>query len=319
MKRLIAATPSEMLSMNAQELLQAIKMSEGRTLTCCARVRAGNMVDYVSNAEVVAAFGADIISLDTYDFTNPYIPGWDSKNPDDDREIYDLVQVKLGKGHTFSEIQDIVGRPMNVLMFVVDPQGDSESVEAYYGANVATPEKVADAVKNGIKFINLSGWAKTETIVKFLKDTRKIVGDSVILEFGKAHGPGLMNLKDETPELFTEEEMIEFLKAGADIIGMPAPGTYPTWDLEKCTRLVKTVHKHGGLASLGVHTSQEGAMTHTLEQIALWSKMAGADIHELGDSGNNEQMIDPLNILHYSIAIKGRRHTYRRMAFSGKR
>ena len=90
-------------------------------------------------------------------------------------------------------------------------------------------------------------------------------------------------------------------------------------DLAKCKHYVDLIHEQGALASLGVHTSQEGAFPQTVEQIALYAKMAGADIHDLGDSGYNEQVPDPLNIFHYSMAIRGRRHTYRRMAMSVRR
>ena len=317
-KRLLSATPSELQQMTAKELLQSIRISEGRTLIVAARVRASNMVDYVSNAEVAAAFGADIINLDTYDITNPYVPGWKSKNPEEDNYIYNHVQVLLGKGYTYKEIEDIVGRPIGLLMMIAE-ENARESLEKAYGNIVVTPERMQQAVDLGVKMIDISGWCSHETIVRQLREAKEIVKDNIILQFDKPHGPGLMDSNQEFSELMTEEEVIDYLVAGADIIGMPAPGTYPGWTIEKCKRYVDLVHKHGGLATLGVHTSQEGSMTHTLEQIALYSKMAGADIHALGDSGNNEQMIDPLNILHYSIAMKGRRHTFRRIAMSNKR
>lgn len=39
-------------------------------------------------------------------------------------------------------------------------------------------------------------------------------------------------------------------------------------------------------------------------------------MHELGDIGYNECMVLPENILTYGVAIRGRRHQYRRMAMS---
>jgi hypothetical protein len=44
-------------------------------------------------------------------------------------------------------------------------------------------------------------------------------------------------------------------------------------------------------------------------------KMAGTDIHHIGDSGCTGIAI-PENIMEYSIAIRGKRHTYIRMARS---
>ena len=47
-------------------------------------------------------------------------------------------------------------------------------------------------------------------------------------------------------------------------------------------------------------------------------KMAGADIHHIGDTGVPGMAL-PQNILAYSIAIRGERHTYHKMALSVNR
>ncbi len=47
-------------------------------------------------------------------------------------------------------------------------------------------------------------------------------------------------------------------------------------------------------------------------------KMTGTDIHHLGDSGYTGVAV-PENITAYSVAIKGKRHTYRRMSMSARR
>ena len=53
----------------------------------------------------------------------------------------------------------------------------------------------------------------------------------------------------------------------------------------------------------------------TIRQIALMCKMAGADIHHIGDTGVPGMAL-PQNIMAYSIAIRGERHTYHKMAQS---
>ena len=68
-----------------------------------------------------------------------------------------------------------------------------------------------------------------------------------------------------------------------------------------------------------IGTSQEGADVETIRQIALMCKMAGADLHHLGDAGSSPGMTNPENIMAYSIAIRGKRHTYNRMALSIQR
>ena len=46
-------------------------------------------------------------------------------------------------------------------------------------------------------------------------------------------------------------------------------------------------------------------------------KMTGTDIHHIGDAGY--KTANPENIMDYSIAIRGKRHTYIRMARSVNR
>ena len=77
--RILTATPKTLISFNSGELLKSIQMSEGRTVGAVARVRGTNICDGVSNAEMCAAFGADIVYIGSYDPNNPYIPGLPSK------------------------------------------------------------------------------------------------------------------------------------------------------------------------------------------------------------------------------------------------
>ncbi|WP_129952547.1 MULTISPECIES: hypothetical protein [unclassified Rahnella] len=102
---------------------------------------------------------------------------------------------------------------------------------------------------------------------------------------------------------------------GADVVLIPAPGTVPGMSQEKVTSLIACAHAHGALAMTTIGTSQEGADVSTVRQIALMSKMAGADLHHIGDTGYMGIAL-PENIMAYSIAIRGVRHTYTRMARS---
>ena len=54
---------------------------------------------------------------------------------------------------------------------------------------------------------------------------------------------------------------------------------------------------------------------YVIKRIALMAKMAGTDIHHLGDTGYGGMAL-PENITAYSIAVRGIRHTYHRMADS---
>lgn len=72
-------------------------------------------------------------------------------------------------------------------------------------------------------------------------------------------------------------------------------------------------HEAGALVVAAIGTSQEGADPETVRALALAAKRAGADVLHLGDMGAFG-LTEPTNVLTASLATRGRRHTYRRMA-----
>ena len=127
------------------------------------------------------------------------------------------------------------------------------------------------------------------------------------------HASGI--LSEAGRGIITREDISEFADAGADVILLPAPGTVPGVTMEYIRELVSYAHSLGLLTLTAVGTSQEGADQQTIRQIALMCKMTGTDMHHLGDAGYIGMAL-PENIMAYSSAIKGIRHTYRRMARS---
>ena len=75
MKRLLSCQASEMLNMNGKELKQAIMASEGRTVITETVVATSPLLGGITNAEVAAAFGSDMILLNGFDALNPQIGG----------------------------------------------------------------------------------------------------------------------------------------------------------------------------------------------------------------------------------------------------
>ena len=125
-------------------------------------------------------------------------------------------------------------------------------------------------------------------------------------------------LTEGAEKIITREDIAAFSAAGADIILLPAPGTVPGITLEYVREMVSFAHALGCLTITAIGTSQEGADINTIRQIALMCKMTGTDIHHLGDAGYGGMAL-PENIQAYSIAVRGIRHTYRRMAGSVNR
>src|SRR5699024_5137536 len=120
-------------------------------------------------------------------------------------------------------------------------------------------------------------------------------------------------------KIITKDIVKDFINAGCDIILLPAPGTVPGMTIEYVRNLVEYTHSLGMMTLTTIGTSQEGADEQTIRNIGLYSKMTGTDIHHLGDAGMSTGMATPENIMIYSIAIRGKRHTYRRMVRSVNR
>lgn len=302
LKRLIDTTARELTSYNKAELLTAISDSEGRTLAAETIGTVTPMLVNITNAEFVASLGADLIMLNIFDANNPIIQGLPQTSPED----------------TIREVKRLTGRIVAInLEPAVIKDGQEESVWNLTTGRQATVENARKAVDMGVDMIVLTGnpgvGVDNEAIIQALSRLKEAVGDRVILTAGKMHASGIISEAGE--KILTEKDVEAFVDAGADVILLPAPGTVPGITMEYAGNLIRKAHEKGALAMTTIGTSQEGADEATVRQIALMCKMAGADIHHIGDSGYMGMAL-PENITAYSVAIRGKRHTYRRMAMS---
>ena len=326
-KRLLNYSPKEMLALKPRELKEAIRLSEGRTVHVLARVSAPNLVQYVSNPEVAAAFGADMVGINAYDPTNPLFPGLPSKNPKDD-EATKKLQIQIGKGWTLREVRELIGRPVSIDLEVPPGYGgevDQElvSVDVKTGrvtlGMLFTRENAELAISQGPDILGVGGRGRQEEVLQCVPDAKKLVGDRCLLAAGIEHllGSTVGGKKPyDLRKLITPETVRSLAESGADIIQIPAAGCFPGYDISYVHRLFDVIHEDDCLAEAGLQWSQEGADAETIKRLAINNKMAGMDILNLGDAGLNESVSLPENIMAACIAIKGRRHTYRRMAES---
>lgn len=301
-KRLIDTTASELSNYSKKDLLTAIAASEGRTLAAETIGTVTPMLVNITNAEFVASLGADLIMLNIFDVNNPVIQG--------------LPQVP--QEETIREVKRLTGRMTAInLEPAVIKKEEEKSVWNLTEGRRATVENARKAADMGVDMIILTGnpgvGVDNEAIIQALSKLKEAVGDRVILTAGKMHASGIISEAGEN--ILTEKDVEAFLEAGADVILLPAPGTVPGITMEYAGKLIKKAHEKGALAMTTIGTSQEGADEETIRQIALMCKMAGADIHHIGDSGYMGMAL-PENITAYSVAIRGKRHTYRRMAMS---
>lgn len=305
MKRILDCQSSDFATISRQELLAAIAGSEGRTIACETIGAIMPMLGDITNAEFAAAMGADLLILNLFDVQRPQILGLPKVAPED----------------TIRKLKELTGRPIGINLEPVEQVLSSEDPEvnmwAMTSGRKATLENAKKAVAMGVNFILLTGnpgvGVSNEAITQTLELYRATFGDSLILAAGKMHASGILSEGGEG--IISRADIAAFAQAGADIILLPAPGTVPGITMEYVRELVSYAHSLGLLTITAIGTSQEGADTATIRQIALMCKMTGTDIHHLGDAGYGGMAL-PENIQAYSIAVRGIRHTYRRMAGS---
>lgn len=301
-KRLIDTTARELASYNKQELLTSIADSEGRTLAAETIGTVTPMLVDITNAEFVTSLGADLIMLNVFDVNEPVIQGLPQVPPEE----------------VVREVKRLTGRMVAInLEPAIVKDTEDKSIWNLTKGRQATPENAKKAADMGVDMIVLTGnpgvGVENDAIIQALLQLKEAVGDRVILTAGKMHASGILSEAGE--KILTENEVESFVDAGADVILLPAPGTVPGISMEYAAKLIKRAHEKGALAMTTIGTSQEGADEDTIRQIALMCKMAGTDIHHIGDSGYMGMAL-PENIMAYSVAIRGKRHTYRRMALS---
>lgn len=299
LKRLISSAASDIIKMSAPELKQAILASEGRTIVGETVVTASPLIEGLSNAEVMAAFGADIIILNELDVFHPVVPGVDGI------EASEIIQT----------IKHLTGRPIGVNLEPVDPDVGllEDAVQLPKGRQVS-PESLAAANDLGIDILFLTGNPATGV-------SMSAIGAAVVLAkqyfnglvfAGKMHGAGMQE------SIVDEAQLTQFVKDGADGVLIPAVNTVPGVYEEENRQVTKAIHALGGVVVATIGTSQESATTSVIEAIGLSNKRVGVDCHHIGD-GSYGRMPDPENIVALSLAVRGKRHTYFRMAQSIRR
>ena len=291
--------------MGKNELLAAIAGAEGRTLACETIGSLTPMLGDVTNAEFAAAMGADILLLNLFDVKHPVIHGLPPTEPE----------------NVIRKLRELTGRPIGINLEPVEQSlGEEGSMWALTDGRKATLENARLAADMGVNFLLLTGnpgiGVTNEAIVQTLRLFKQELGDRLILAAGKMHASGI--LSEGAEQILTRRDVKSFAEAGADILLLPAPGTVPGITVEYARELVSLAHSLGMLTITAIGTSQEGADVATIRQLALMAKMTGTDIHHLGDAGYGGISL-PENIQAYSVAIRGIRHTYRRMAASPNR
>lgn len=304
-KRLLDATARDLAGYGRADKLAAIRGAEGRTIASEVIAPAMPLVFDVSNPELAASQGADLIILNVFDVTAPSVQAIPADSP------AEVVRT----------VKRLTGRLVAVNLEPVDPDADmatsGEIIDTDKVGRLATAENARRAAELGVDAIVLTGnpgmGVTNAALTRAILATREAVGGDVILVAGKMHAAG--SVSEAGSAIVDDATIAGFVEAGADIVLLPAPGTVPGCHEAQVRGWVEAAHRAGALTMTAIGTSQEGADVDTIRALALMAKMTGTDIHHLGDCGYFGITL-PENLVAYSMAIRGRRHTYRRMAMS---
>ena len=296
-KRLLSCFTSDFNKMSGQDLKNAIKASEGRTVLSENVAGRRSVTGDVTNSELARAFGADLILLNGIDVYNPVIDAL----PESDEPI------KL--------VKKLTGRPVGLNLEPVDLKADMmEEIEIIPEGRICSEATLKKIEKMGFDFVCLTGNPGTgvtnSQIAEGIKLAKKYFSGMVIA--GKMHSAGV----DEP--VANLDVVKEFIESGADVIMLPAVGTVPGFTQGEMEKAVKYIKENGALSMSAIGTSQESSTRETIRQIAIMNKIAGVDIQHIGDSGYSG-VANFENIMELSIAIRGVRHTVRMIAASNDR
>ena len=145
MKRILDCQASDFENMTKAELLAAIAGAEGRTIACETIGAIMPMLGDITNAEFVAAMGADILLLNIFDVKNPAIRGLPKTEPE----------------NVIRKLKELTGRPIGINLEPVEQSLSSDDPEenmwAMTAGRKATLENARLAADMGVNFILLTG------------------------------------------------------------------------------------------------------------------------------------------------------------------
>ena len=165
-KRILDAAASDFLAMNAAELTKSIRETEGRTISAEVICTYEPPVEGVTHAEIAAAFGADIITLDHFDPDNPLIRG--------------LPASVAAQPDILRQLKRMIGRPIAVNMAVTRQEEGGWLYTRRYSA-----ERLEKLVQQGADIVFLygdphSGQTAAEVAVA-AREARVRYGDDLML------------------------------------------------------------------------------------------------------------------------------------------
>ncbi|POT57164.1 hypothetical protein C3432_17560 [Citrobacter amalonaticus] len=283
MKRILNCRASDFrLPVTGEALREAIVASEGRVIMAEVAVQTPPLFAEVTNAELLCAFGADLLLLKGINCLQPELNGSDDRFGDNP-----VAQIKC-----------LTGRLTGV-SFEVLAEEEASHANAFSPAHLHAMQHADFYCLTGYDKPGVTAERMRQAIAQLRTQTDKLI----------------LAAKFYTSGLTLPEEYASYVRAGADGVIFPAPAGCRGASETLVREIVQAVQAHGGIAVTTLSSSQEGADCATVREIGLASKRCGSDMHNFGDAGV-AGMADPQALNALSVAIRGRRHTWVRMAAS---
>jgi NTP pyrophosphatase (non-canonical NTP hydrolase) len=304
-KRILDTPPRDLLEMNAAELKESIQLAECRTIAAEIGTSSTPLVDGITNGELVAGLGADLVICNLYDVLSPVILGLPEALRDD------LEGARVDQ--PLQKLRALIGRPIGINLEPMEDYTESQR------GRIANRENALLALDQGCDILIVTGNPATgvtkETIARATEQIKSELGDQILLVAGKMHSAGIHG--ESGRELVDADDIRNYCSAGCDAVVVPCPAASAGFTVEDVRELVQVAHENEALAWLILDAALEGSYGDVVKQLGLYARMTGADVYEIGDAGFAvNAMAVPDNILTFSIAVRGRRHTFRRMALS---
>lgn len=280
MQRILNCRASDFAQpVTAAVLKQAMMACEGRVIMAEVAAGAAPLYGEVTNGELLCAFGADMLLLKGMDCQTQRIQGCEGL-------------------HHFKQLTGrLVGVSLEVL---ADNTPDNPRGWDPHHLGFIT----------GADFYCLTAYDKpgvdAARVVEAVNQLRALTDKLIVV--AKFYADGLADA----------DEYAAYATAGADGVIIPAPSSCRGASEARVERVISAIRAAGGMAITTISSSQEGADEETVRQIALASKRCGADVYNFGDAGV-AGMADPQAVYTLSMAVRGKRHTWVRMAASSLR
>lgn len=289
MTRILDRFGADLADLRGDDLVEAIRAAEGRTILAEVVAAAPPLLAGTSNAELVSAFGADLVCLNLVDPTEA------------DRVMMAGLEALDPPPVGFAGLSRLLGRPVGLNL-----EPDVDTVPEPVRASGSRARAAAEA---GAAFVVVTA-----------NPGRRVTGRELAAAVATVRNaaPGLVCLAGKMHQAGAEEPLgpdlaSALVDAGAHGVLVPLPGTVPGLSEDTAAAMVRAVRGRGGLAVGTIGTSQEGADRDTLRSLALMAKRIGVDVHHIGDAGYTG-IAHPENVYAYAVAVRGVRHTWNRMA-----